>query len=306
MSQPLFWEISAFCAVVEKRSFVDAARKLGRSPSTVTRAIQSLESNLGKVLLQRSQKEVCPTAAGESYYSYAKQVLALQQAAEDEMAGANNVPRGWIRFSAPEIMSMTFLPSVIDSFNRSYPEVRLDVRFTDDTVDPIREQLDFTIRGGFPQDSELIGYTLWDYKRHLYASPSYIRAGNKLPLSPQDLDQHKLILHTAPRILKDWHLVSDTSLYKCKPSPLYRFNSGIAIYHAIISGLGIGRLADWVGEPLVQSGQLIRACPTWRICSPTGQDAQMHVVYTAGHHPKRVRLFLEMMRQMAKSRAICC
>lgn len=300
ISLQLMWEIRAFCAVVEKSSFVGAARQLGRSPSAMTRAVQTLEAALGRELLQRSQKLVGLTAAGESYYAYAKQLLQLQDAAEDELASLSGVPQGWIRFSAPEYLALEFLPKVITTFSRQYPEVQFDARFTDDQLDPIQEGLDFAIRGGFPQSSELIGYPLWDYQRYLYASPAYI-ALRGLPLDPRELEQHDLIMHTAPRILKDWHFFSVEDQYRCKVEPRYRFSSGVAVYHAARAGAGIARLGIWLGKVAEKDGSLVRVCPAYRVRSSSGTDPQMHAVYARGRQPKRVKLFLETIRQMAEA-----
>lgn len=300
MSLQLMWEIRAFCTVVEKSSFVGAARQLGRSPSAVTRAVQTLETALGRELLQRSQKLVGLTAAGESYYAYAKQLLQLQNAAEDELASLNGVPQGWIRFSAPEYLALAFLPEVITAFSRLYPEVRFDVRFTDDLLDPIQEELDFSIRGAFPQSSELIGYPLWDYQRYLYASPAYITQRG-LPLDPRELVQHDLIMHTAPRILKDWYFFSTQDQYRYKVEPRHRLSSSVAVYHAAWAGAGIARLGNWLGKAAEKDGSLVRVCPAYRVRSSSGLDPQMHAVYARGRQLKRVKLFLETIRQMAEA-----
>lgn len=302
MPLPLMWEIRVFCAVVERQSFVAAARMLGRSPSAITRAIQTLEQAIGSELLQRSQRLVSLTAAGESYYSYAKQMLGLQAEAEDELAGLGGAPQGWIRCSAPESLAMAFLPGVIAEFGRQHPDVRIDVRFTDETLDPIKEKLDFSIRGAFPQSSELIGFPLWDYQRHLYASPDYIEYRG-LPRQPNELTGHELIMHTAPRILKDWHFVSDEAQFRLKVQPRYRFNSTTAVYQAARQGMGIARLANWLSEPAVREGHLIKVCPAYRVTSSSGLDPQMHAVYASSRQPRRIRLFLEALRGAAKALA---
>lgn len=298
MSIDLMWEIRVFCAVADKHSFVAAARMLGRSPSAVTRALQALEQALGFELLQRNQQQVSFTAAGESYYGYAKHLLALQDEAEDELAGLGAAAQGWIRCTAPESLAQAFLPAVIAAFGRRHPDIHIDVRFTDDTVDPIRERLDFAIRGAFPLSSELIGYPLWSYRRHLYASPNYL-ALKGTPERPDELSGHELIMHTAPRILKDWNFVADDAQYRLKVLPRYRFNSGMAVLQAARQGAGIARLADWLAEPAVQEGSLVRVCPSYRVTSSSGQDPQMHVVYASPRLPRRVSLFLQAVREAA-------
>ncbi|MDN0076039.1 LysR family transcriptional regulator [Crenobacter sp. SG2303] len=295
MQQSLMWEIRVFCAVVDKHSFVAAARMLGRSPSTISRAIQALEAVIGSELLHRSHKVVSLTAAGESYYGYAKQLLALQEEAEEELAGLGSASQGWIRFAAPESMALGVLPALLNDFGQAYPDLRIDVHFTDETLDPIQEKLDFVIRGAFPQSSELIGLPLWNYRRHLYASPEYLQRRG-IPQQPEELVGHDLIIHTSPRILKDWHFASGETQTRLKVEPRYRFSSGVAVYQAVRQGVGIARLGDWLGEPAVREGALVRLCPAYRLTSSTGQDPQMHAVYASGRQPGRVRAFLTALR----------
>jgi DNA-binding transcriptional LysR family regulator len=289
------WEIRVFCTVVEKQSFVAAARMLGRSPSAITRAIQALEQAIGCELLQRSQKGVSMTAAGESYYGYAEKLLALHAEAEAQLAALNSAPQGWIRFAAPEGLALGLLPTIMARLSQIHPELRLDVHFTDETLDPIEEKLDFVIRGAFPQSSELIGIPLWNYRRHLYASPRYVQ-WRGMPQEPSELGAHDVIMHTAPRVLKDWHFVSGAQHCRLKVEPKFRFTSGVAVFQSAREGAGIARLASWLAEPAVKEGGLVRVCPAFRVTSSNGQDPQMHAVYAAGRQPRRVRMFLAALR----------
>ncbi|WP_018608912.1 LysR family transcriptional regulator [Uliginosibacterium gangwonense] len=299
MSIALMWEIRVFCAVVEKRSFVAAARFLGRSPSAITRSIQALEQELGCELLQRSQKLINLTTAGDSYYEFARQMLELQTEAEEELTGIGVAPYGWIRCSAPETLAISFLPEVIARFAAQHPDVRFDVRYTDEMLDPIREKLDFAIRGGFPHSSDLIGFPLWNYSRHLYASPDYIRQHGS-PARPDELEEHAMIVHTAPRILKDWHFIAPDHQCRLHVQPRYRFSSGSAVYHAALQGLGIARLGDWLAQSHEQDGTLVRVCTAYNVTSSTGLTPQMHAVYVNRRQARRVRLFLETIRDAAQ------
>ena len=301
MSLAQLWELQAFCAVVDRHSFVSAARLLGRSPSTVTRAIQSLEAQLGHELLQRSQKQVRLTEAGEAYYGYARQMLSLQAEAEESLSVQGTLAQGWIRCSAPESLMMDFLPSVMAEFGRRNPQISIDIQVSDAAHDPIADKLDFAIRGGFAYPSELIGAPLWSYQRYLYASPTYL-AIRGVPEAPEALVEHDLLMHTSPRILKDWYFRQGDVQVRYKAQPRYRLSSGVALYNAAVQGLGICRLADWLAEPAVQAGRLVRVCSHYRLTSSTGHDPQIHAVYASTQLPQRVRAFLEAIKSAARER----
>ncbi|MFI7857468.1 LysR substrate-binding domain-containing protein [Pseudomonas promysalinigenes] len=296
MALDMLREIQAFVSVAHKRSFVAAARALGRSPSAVTRAVQTLEDNSGCKLLNRNASAVTLTEAGERLLPHAERLLDVQRDAAEELAALSGSAEGWVRFAAPQLLGEHVLPGVLARFSQRHPRVTLDVHYSDAAMDPLQGKFDFVIRGAFPQSSELVGYPLWRYRRHLYASPTYVaRAG--MPEQPEQLQAHALILHTAPRILKAWHFCRDDQIISLRPHPRLRLGTGDAVYHSALAGAGIARLADWVAETQVKAGRLVRVCPDYRLTSSTGQDPQMHAVYPSGELPARVRELLHALRK---------
>ncbi|MDY7546732.1 LysR family transcriptional regulator [Glaciimonas sp. CA11.2] len=289
------WELKVFCAVVEKHSFVTAARMMGISPSSATRTVQSLEAQLGVQLLQRSHKLLSLSGAGEVYYDFAKKMLEVQAEAEDEITNLQSGVTGSIRFSAPEIFSRFFLPEQIGIFTQDFSDMRIDVLYTDIIVDPIQENLNFSIRGVYPTSSELIGYPLWSYDRILCASPAYIKK-HGTPIEPEDLSGHTIVLHTAPRVLKDWYFKSDARTLRMHMPATHRVNSGAGLYELIRTGMGVGRLASWVTKTAIENGELVHLCPAYRLVSSSGKSPQMHAVYGSKGLPRRAQMLLELLR----------
>lgn len=291
------WNIEVFCTVVEKKSFVVAARTLGASPSAVTRAVQALENELNILLLARSQKQFSLTPAGELYYESARRILDLQDAANEDLSRISASPRGWLRLSAPHILSCNVLPVAMAQLSARYPELKFDVRYSDALLDPVEEQLDLAIRGAFPVTSELIGYPLWSYRRYLYASPEYI-ARQGAPETPEQLTRHAVLMHTAPRVLKSWNFFTPERQISLNVSPSHRFDNGLALLQATEAGMGIARLSDWLAEPRVSRGALCRVCPSFRLVSSRGEDPQLHAVAAQRRLPARARLLLETLSSL--------
>ncbi len=300
MALDMLGELEAFATVARKRSFVAAARTLGRSPSSLTRAVQALEESAGVKLFNRSSNAVSLTEAGERLLPHAYRMLDLQRDADEDLAGLSGLAHGWIRFSAPEFLGHGVLPRLIAQYCERYPDVNVDVIFTDETIDPAKSKLDFSIRGAFPQSSDLIGFPLWSYSRYLYASPGYLERRG-MPDSLEALEAHALILHTAPRILKEWNFRSEEHITSFRVHPKFRFSSGAAVFHAALAGVGIARLADWLAEPEVEAGRLVRVCPEYKLTSSSGENPQMHAVYPVGNLPLRVKSLLEVIRGFGES-----
>ncbi len=72
-------QLAAFCAVVERRSFSQAAERLGVTQPAVSLQIRALEKRLGTQLLDRSGRRVVPTEAGLRLYRGAQKLLALEE-----------------------------------------------------------------------------------------------------------------------------------------------------------------------------------------------------------------------------------
>src|SRR4051794_41785580 len=84
-------QLAAFCAVVERKSFSQAAERLGVTQPAVSLQIRSLEQRLGQQLLDRSGRRVEPTEAGSRLYRGAQPVLPR---AGQPLAGVSGTPEG--------------------------------------------------------------------------------------------------------------------------------------------------------------------------------------------------------------------
>ncbi|MCZ8409799.1 LysR substrate-binding domain-containing protein [Achromobacter dolens] len=298
MERDALWEYQVFCAVAERQSFVLAARALGASPSAVTRAVQALERQVGAQLLLRSKSSVALTPQGESYFEYARELLRLESQAREALHDAQQGDQGRLRFSAPDLLGVTLLPAVLRRYAAEHPGVTVDIHYTDKAIDPIAEGLDFAIRGGFPASSDLLGARLWPYERLLCASPDYV-ACMGLPREPEELARHRLIMHTGPRVLKDWHLRRDKRIVRMHAEPAVRVSTSSGLMALALQGVGIARLADWAAAPEIARGTLVRVCPGYTATSARGVAPQMHAVYGSRSLPARARAMLAAIRQGA-------
>lgn len=184
--------IRAFVRAAQTRSFTSAGNELGISASAVGKAIARLESELGVRLFHRSTRSVSLTAEGESFLERSRRILSELEAAEIEFAQRRAVPRGKLRVSLP-VAGMLMMPA-LNAFMRTYPEVQLDLEFTDRLVDVIYEGFDAVIRSSAMTDSRLTGRLLGEFHLMLVASPDYL-ARHGTPRMPEDLTKHACLLH---------------------------------------------------------------------------------------------------------------
>jgi DNA-binding transcriptional LysR family regulator len=144
-------QLAAFCAVVERRSFSQAAEALGVSQPAVSLQIRSLEERLGTQLIDRSGRRVEPTEAGSRLYRGAQRLLALEeQLVEDVAAGDGGPLRGRLELGASSGPGETVLPVLLGDFQRRHPDVRvaLAVHDTQTIVDLVaRRELELGVVG---------------------------------------------------------------------------------------------------------------------------------------------------------------
>lgn len=292
-------ELSAYCAVAERRSFVDAARSIGSSPSTVTRAVKSIEALVGEELINRTQRFTSLTPAGEVFYDIAKDMITRLSEGTNELSINSDSVLGWVRFTAPAILESHFLPELLHELVKLHPDLKVDVSYLDEFIDPSQSGLDFAIRGAYPVDSNLIGQTLWTYDRYLVAASDYVEKWG-VPEHPNLLNTHQIIMHTGPRILKDWYLKGLDGVTRVNISPSHRVNTGTGLLALTKKGLGIARLASWVAAPLIESGELVRICPEYTVVSSAGQRAEIHAVYQSPSLSNRARTVLNHIKARAK------
>lgn len=151
--------LTSFVRAAETLSFVQAARLLGISASAVGKNVARLEHKLGVRLFNRSTRNVSLTAEGAAFLTRCQSILEQIQEAESELTSSLSQPTGKLRISLPVIGYRLLLPA-LTAFTRLYPQVELDLDFSDRLVNLIDEGFDVAIRSGELADSRLIARKL--------------------------------------------------------------------------------------------------------------------------------------------------
>ncbi|PVM89427.1 LysR family transcriptional regulator [Caulobacter radicis] len=200
--------LNVFVRVTETRSFTAAAGRLGVSPSAVGKAIARLEAQLGTRLFHRSTRSVALTAEGGLLLDRCRRIFAEIDALTGELSASREAPRGRLRVSFP-LVGMLLMPT-LSAFMRAYPEIELDLDFTDRIVDVIEEGFDAVVRTGEVSDSRLMTRSLGSFEHRVVGAPSYFER-HGTPQAPEDLASHACLQHRYPSTgkLERWPLYRD-------------------------------------------------------------------------------------------------
>jgi DNA-binding transcriptional LysR family regulator len=248
--------MSVFMHAAETRSFTKAGSQLGVSSSAIGKTVARLEERLGVRLFHRSTRSITLTPEGLLYLESCRRIFTEIEVAEQELAQAKQTPSGRLRVSLP-MVGMLLMPA-ISRFAAAYPQINLDLDFSDKLVNVIEDGFDVVVRTGEVLDSRLTARTLGTYSLRLVASPAYLaKAGT--PKHPQDLLDHACLHHKFPTIgkLERWPLISDANRSELSLPTTVVTSTVEPLINLAENDLGITCVPDFAVRDQIASGTLV-------------------------------------------------
>ncbi|MFZ0836729.1 MAG: LysR family transcriptional regulator [Xanthobacteraceae bacterium] len=291
--------LAIFAKVVDMRSFAGAAAELNLSKATVSKAVSRLEARLGTRLFNRTSRRLALTDAGRQLSARAAHILAEAEAAEDDARAQSSTPRGLVRLAVPMSFGVLHVAPLIAEFLGSYPEVTIELHLSDAIVDLIGDGYDAAIRIGALPDSSLVARRLCDTQRYLVGSPAYLKKQAR-PNHPLQLADHACLGYTYAIGPETWRFTTkDGKSASVRPSGPLRVNNGEAMIPALIAGIGLGVLPEFIVRDALADGRLQRLLPEWTLAS----GAVYWVTPPGGPRPKRVDMLRDFLMSKLSSPA---
>lgn len=288
-----FTALTSFVRTAETLSFVEAARTLGISASAVGKNVARLEKKLGVRLFNRSTRSVNLTVEGSKLLVRSRHILEQLREAEAELTAKSDQPSGKLRVSLPVIGYHLLLP-VLPAFTRRYPEVELELDFSDRLVNLVDERVDIAIRSGEISDSRLTAKTLGHFQFVLCASPDYLNVHGS-PSSPNDLQMHKCIRFRFPStgLIQPWELRGLQSAGEYPSQSVLTVNNIESLVMATLSGMGISYVPDFIVRTALNSGELREVMPG--LCERRGKFSALW--QTSRYLSPRIRCFIDFLSE---------
>jgi len=282
-----------FLAVIETGSFTAAAEKLGTRSGQASKLISRLETELGVRLLNRTTRSVAPTEAGRAYFDRLKPLVDELDTLDLDIRNISQSPRGRLRLTAPLTFGSLELAPALNAFAGLYPDIELDVSFSDRVVNVVDEGFDLAVRVGRPGDSSLIIRRLCAVRIVVVGAPSYLEQ-HDAPASPADLGQHACIIDTNFREPNRWPFKGETGeVEMVSVDGRIRYSNAEACVQAAELGLGFACVPAFVAGEALRSGRLIRLLPSFE---PDPYD--VHVLYPHSRHlAAKVRLLVDFLSE---------
>jgi DNA-binding transcriptional LysR family regulator len=286
--------LMAFVRTVEAGSFTAAARDLSTTPSAVSKSVARLEQKVGARLFLRSTRTLTLTQDGQVFFERVAPLLR-ELDFSDDVIRSEDKPSGRLRVSMPGELATLLLPTLFDRFAKAYPGLRLEIGVTDRYVNLVREDYDVALRVGTTMQEDLIVRRLADLPMTIVASAAF-RDEWSIAGSIGNIADVPFARYTMGTAVQPVRLADGTTFI---PKGRINCDTGMALIHAALSGLGAAYLLRCLVEEELKTGSLVEFVP--ELAFP---KLPLSVLHAFGRTvPTRVRLFSDFMAAEAKALA---
>ncbi|MBN5379848.1 LysR family transcriptional regulator [Serratia nevei] len=293
LSYALLPEMAVFVQVVESGSFSAAARKLGTSPSAVSRSVAKLEQALALQLLHRTTRKLRLSESGEEAFAYCRTLLAAADAVM-AIGGRGAVePEGLVSVSVPKAVGRFVLHPHMPEFLRRYPKVDVRLRLEDRYMDLIDDRVDLALRITDRPSPGLIGRQLMRIDHLLCATPHYL-AQHGTPQHPHDLAAHSCIYLGETPSDAQWKFRRSGKTVTVNVRGRYAANHTGVRLDAVKQHIGIGSLPYFTARQALDDGEIVQVLPEWDFLS--SYHGGLWLLYAPNQYlPPKLRVFIDYL-----------
>ena len=270
----MFQQMTTFVRIAETRSITHAARSLGLSLPMASRHLRWLEQELGTALVHRTTRQLHLTPAGQEFATRARALLLGVEDAKQALRPGPSL-EGGVVVTAAHALGMYRLSPVMPILAARHPRLRVELRLEDGVIDIVKEGVDLAIRCAQPPDrASLVARELATYKRVVCATPGFLARHGAI----DSLEA----LAAAPCILNGstmWDFDTPEGRQSITVDGPLRTNNVVIIRDAILAGVGVGWLPDYVIDEELSDGRLVPLLP----------EAKLPLIRVYGIMPKEAR-----------------
>jgi LysR family transcriptional regulator, regulator for bpeEF and oprC len=243
-----------YVKVIEYKSFSQAARMLRLPKSTVSRSVSQLEKDLGIPLILRTTRQFSMTHQGEKFFVDCKTLLTDFEAKVNQLVDGHKGAKGKIRITAPLDLGVSVLNPFLIEYVQAFQQVEIDVDYTDEVVNLVREGFDLGLRIGTPKDSRLKMKKIGESSFSIVATPEYWQQKG-FPQTPNDLNKCSFLhFSRMNRVVK---LSNGKETFTIKNEPRIAMNNLECVKQMVLASQGFSLMPDFFIKTEIQKGLLI-------------------------------------------------
>jgi DNA-binding transcriptional LysR family regulator len=293
-----------FAEVVDRGGFAAAGRALGIPKSKLSRRVAELEARLGVRLLQRTTRKLSLTEAGEIFLRHSVAMREEADAAEEALAQVQSEPRGTIRVTCPVTLAQSTIGPLVPLFLEKHPQVRIEMEVSNRVVDLVQDGVDVAlrVRATLEHSGSLVVKNLGLTYGLVVASPALLHRLGR-PDTVEGLDRLPTLAMSAADGKTDWRLVGpDKREHEFQHRPVYTADDLLTLKYAVLKGLGMCVLPDYMCRRELRLGELEQVLQGW-----APRPGVVHAVFPSrrGLLPA-VRRFLDFLGEHVTGEGLSC
>lgn len=284
--------------ILDAGNLSEAARRLKMSRANVSYHLGAFERSVGQQLVRRTTRRIEPTEIGLQLYEHGRKIRNELDAARESVATLGQSLQGRVRLSVPSGYGQLVMSPWLIDFKRAYPGIVLDVAFENRVVDLLRDEVDIAVRVMSDPPDNLVARDMGPVRYVACSAKAYAKA-HGLPQALEDLD--KLPLITSGVVGRQLRLSAylHGERHEVPLSPSLMSENFAFLREAILAGLGVGLVPDYVVHDEVAAGRVLTSLDDWKL-SLFG--TQMYMLYMPNrHHTRAASTFIEFMLERARA-----
>jgi DNA-binding transcriptional LysR family regulator len=283
--------------IVEAGNLSVAARKLKTSRANISYHLSQLEKAVGMKLLRRTTRRMELTEIGQRLYQHGRSIQEELLAARESVETLGHTLHGRIRVGVPSGYGQLVMAEWLIAFKRLYPDIVLDVLFETRVTDLLRDRLDISIRVMAEPPPSLVARELGSVHYVACAARAYVET-HGLPVEPEDLGRVPLLTsENAGQQLRVAAYQGDVRR-EIELHPTLISENFVFLRQAILAGIGVGLVPDYVVQESVREGAVLTALDNWRL-SIFGSRLLMLYMPNA-NQPRAIRTFIDYVLLKAR------
>lgn len=280
-----------FVAVMEAGSFTAAAERLGTSSGQASKLVSRLEGELGVRLLSRTTRAVAPTEAGQAYFDRLRPLLEEFDNLDAAIRDVSHAPRGRLRLTAPLTFGTMEIAPALNAFAAAFPDIELDVSFSDRAVSLVDEGFDMAVRVGRTEDSSMIARKLCEVRIVVVGAVAYLERHGE-PETPADLARFDCIIDSNFKEPARWPFRdSDEGAVGVPVKGRVRYSNTEACLKAAEAGLGLACVPAFIAGEALRTGRVRRVLQSFEPA-----PYAVHALYPHSRHlAAKVRVLVDFL-----------
>ncbi|WP_415887927.1 LysR substrate-binding domain-containing protein [Neptuniibacter sp. QD37_6] len=285
--------LKTFITVCEKGSFAAAAALLGTDASTVSKAISRLEKQLAYTLFYRSTRKLTITDAGKEYLETVRTLLIDLDECEQRLKSGNESAAGVLKVNLPVAYGRLYIVPLLSKFTEQYPDISLQLSFSDEYVDIIERGIDLSIRTGTVSDSRMVLHKLSPMDFLTCVTRDYLKAHGPID-SFQDFNNHRWIRFRFKQTGKLMPVLAevDETVEMLDPNSFIVVDDGQALVDLCLGSVGVMQGPHFLFKDALDRGDLVSLFPP---IEPKGYG--VYLLYPKRDFlPRKVAVFTEFLK----------